>query len=55
MSAITVTEALAEIKTTQKRIEKKREHILNFAWRQERMKDPLERDGGSGTGCAVVR
>ena len=45
--AITITEALADIKTTAKRIEKKREFILNFLARPDGIKDPLEKDGGS--------
>jgi len=44
---MTITEALAEIKTIGKRIEKKREFVLGFLYRQEGLKDPLERDGGS--------
>jgi hypothetical protein len=44
---ITITEALAEIKTTGKRIEKKRNFMFNYLVRQEGVKDPLERDGGS--------
>lgn len=45
--AITITEALAEIKTLGKRIAKKREHITQYLARAEGTKDPLERDGGS--------
>ena len=44
---MTITEALAEIKTINKRLEKKREFVSQFLWRQERIKDPLEKDGGS--------
>ena len=47
MSKITITEALAEIKTIDKRLEKKRQFVLDYLVRQERIKDPLERDGGS--------
>jgi hypothetical protein len=43
----TITEALAEIKTIGKRIEKKREFIGGYLGRQEGAKDPLEKDGGS--------
>lgn len=50
---ITITEALAEIKTVQKRIEKKREFVLGFLARQDGIKDPLEKDGGSFQ--AIVR
>jgi hypothetical protein len=45
--ALTITEALAEIKTIQKRIEKKREFVGQYIARQERLKDPLEHEGGS--------
>lgn len=44
---MTITEALAELKTIQKRIEKKRDYIGAFLGRQESLKDPLEKDGGS--------
>lgn len=44
---ITITEALAEIKTVGKRIEKKRAFIANFLARQDGVRDPLEKDGGS--------
>jgi hypothetical protein len=43
----TVTEALAELKTIGKRIEKKRQYISAYLMRQEALKDPLEKDGGS--------
>ena len=45
--SITITEALAEIKTISKRLEKKRESIFNFVGRQDGIRDPLEKDGGS--------
>lgn len=44
---MTITEALAEVKTISKRIAKKRESVMGFLWRQERIKDPLEKEGGS--------
>lgn len=44
---ITITEALAEIKTISKRLEKKREASFAFVARQEGIRDPLEKDGGS--------
>jgi hypothetical protein len=47
MVQITITEALAELKTIDKRIGKKREFVLTYLLRQEMFKDPLERDGGS--------
>lgn len=52
---ITITEALAEIKTVQKRIEKKREFIGGFLARQDGIKDPLEKDGGSFQAIARER
>lgn len=45
--ALMITEALAEIKTVQKRIEKKREFVGGFLGRQDGVRDPLEKDGGS--------
>ena len=47
MTQITITEALAEIKTIGKRLEKKREAIFGFVARQDGLKDPLEPQGGS--------
>ena len=44
---ITITEALADIKTTAKRIESKRAFILSYIGRPDGIKDPLEKDGGS--------
>ncbi|MFI5421254.1 MAG: hypothetical protein ACHQ1H_09845 [Nitrososphaerales archaeon] len=43
----TITEALAEIKTIGKRIEKKRQSVATYLARDFRLKDPLEKDGGS--------
>jgi len=45
--ALTITEALAEIKTIGKRIEAKRNFVNGILWRPEALKDPLEKDGGS--------
>jgi len=47
MPLITITEALAEIPTIEKRITKKREFILNYLYRQSSIRDPHEKDGGS--------
>lgn len=44
---MTITEALADLKTIQKRIEKKREYVLAYLCRQDGIKDPLLSDGGS--------
>ena len=47
MSKITITEALAELKTISKRIKKKEEAISPYIYRQEMLRDPHEKDGGS--------
>ena len=47
MTKITVTEALAEIPTTLKRIEKKRDFIVSYLYRQSVVRDPHEKDGGT--------
>lgn len=47
MSKLTITEALAEIKTINKRLDKKRAFVLAHATRDDRLKDPLQKDGGS--------
>lgn len=44
---MTITEALAEIKTIRKRLDSKREFLGNYLFRQSMVKDPLEKDGGS--------
>lgn len=44
---LTITEALAEMKTIHKRVEKKKEFIVANLVRQDKLKDPLEKDGGS--------
>lgn len=44
---MTITEALAEIKTILKRIQSKREFIETYQLRLDSLKDPLEKDGGS--------
>ena len=49
MAQTTITEALAEIPTIEKRIEKKSEFILNYLYRQSAVRDPHEKDGGSST------
>lgn len=53
--ALTITEALAELKTIDKRMEKKQEFILAYLYRQDALKDPLERDGGSVAAIARER
>lgn len=47
MASMTITEALAELKTTGKRLEKKRQFVCENLCRPEGMKDPLAKDGGS--------
>lgn len=44
---MTITEALAEIKTIDKRIASKREFMQQYLFRLDNVKDPLEKDGGS--------
>ena len=44
---ITITEALAELKTLEKRIAKKLDNIIPYVFRQEAIRDPLEKQGGS--------
>lgn len=46
---ITITEALAEIPTIEKRIEKKQEFIRSYLYRQSAIRDPHEKDGGSAS------
>jgi len=47
MSEITITEALAEIKTIGKRLSKRRQFVMDHLVRVDRMKDPHEDKGGS--------
>lgn len=47
MAKTTITEALAEIPTIEKRVEKKSEFIINYLFRQSSVRDPHEKDGGS--------
>lgn len=43
----TITEALAELPTIEKRLTHKREFITAYMWRQSLVRDPHEKDGGS--------
>lgn len=52
MATLTITEALAEIKTIGKRIDKKTAFISTYLLRQEMVRDPLEKDGGSAASIA---
>ena len=45
--SMTITEALAEVKTIGKRLEKKKQGVMQYLARDSRVKDPLEREGGS--------
>lgn len=47
MPRMTITEALADIKTCLARIAKKREAIMRYFSRDGRLRDPLETEGGS--------
>lgn len=47
MSKLTITEALQEIKTIGKRLEKKRTSVGQYLARDSRARDPLAKDGGS--------
>lgn len=47
MDNMTITEALADIKTIDKRIMAKRQVIGQYVARMDGIKDPLEKDGGS--------
>lgn len=47
MSKMTITEALQEIKTIGKRLEKKRASLSPYLARDSRARDPLAKDGGS--------
>lgn len=49
MSKLTITEALAELKTIDKRAAKKHEFIKQYLMRPRQMMDPHEKDGGSPT------
>ena len=44
---LTITEALQEIKTINSRLEKKRGGIMPYVVRDNRARDPFEKDGGS--------
>lgn len=47
MPRLTITEALAELKTLDKRILAKQGSIPNYLVRDDRVRDPLAKDGGS--------
>lgn len=45
MAKITITEALAELKVIDKRLEKKKQFVLENLARPEAIKDPMDKDG----------
>jgi hypothetical protein len=49
MSELTITEALQEIRTIDKRVQKKLDWIGNLVARNEKIRDPVEKEGGSTT------
>lgn len=54
-TTLTITEALAEIKTINRRLEKKRQFVLDHLFLQGSVKDPLREDGGSPMVIKQVR
>jgi hypothetical protein len=46
MTKTTITEALADVKTSLSRVEKKRNQILQYLGRDARLRDPFESEGG---------
>ena len=52
---ITITEALAELKTLGKRIPKKEEFSLQYIARSEGVRDPLEKSVPGGSPVAITR
>jgi hypothetical protein len=52
---ITITEALAEIATIDKRIAKKSQDMVPYVSRPDQMRDPLEKSGGSAKYIAEER
>lgn len=55
MSTLTISEALAEVKTIDARLAKKQQFIGEHLFRQDRMRDPLEKDGGARAVIAQER
>lgn len=55
MALTTITEALAELKTVAKRIEKKREFVVVSLARPEGARDPMEKEGGGEKRVAEER
>src|SRR5258706_16418716 len=55
MAETTITEALAELKTLEARIVKKRAFVVSNLGRQKKYEDPLVKDGGSSEVIARER
>lgn len=55
MTKLTITEALAEIKTLAKRIDKKQEFVQSNIGRPAVVRDPFEKDGGAIARVAAER
>lgn len=55
MAETTITEALAELKTIAKRIDKKREFVMTYIGRVAMNRDPLEKEGGAVQAVASER
>ena len=55
MAQMTITEALAETKTIDKRISKKRTFVTDYLFRQDALRDPLEKEGGSVAAIEATR
>ncbi len=45
MPKMTITEALSELRTVERRIQSKQSSVQQFLFRQENLKDPLTKDG----------
>jgi|SRR5262245_3402961 len=52
---MTITEAFAELKVIDKKVEKKREYCGQFLVRQDGIRDPLEKEGGAAQAIAKER
>jgi len=51
MSELTISKALAELKTIEARIEKKEEFVQAYLHRQDFIRDPLEQEAGGSSGA----
>ncbi len=55
MAALTITEALAEVKTITKRLDKKQEFVTSYIARPAVMRDPFADEGGGAAKVASER